>query len=683
MRRLDPLRVQGRDIPVLRCGVLVIGSGAAALAAADRLAAFASAAGDPRSIAADTVVATESLQGGTSCNAGSDKQTYYRLSATDRAGDSAFDMAKALWDGGAVHGDIALVEAVGSAEAFFHLVSIGVPFPMDGSGGFVGYKTDHDDRRRGTSTGPYTSRAMVERLLAEVRSRGVPILERRHAVALVAKPPRAGSGAGLAEGDASRGRVFGALFVDEGRLDDACFGLELVVADAVVFGVGGPGGLYGASVYPEVHSGAIGLAVEIGAACVNLTESQFGLASTQFRWNVSGSYQQVVPRYFSVGENGVEEDFLAPYFPGPGARDSAVFLKGYQWPFDCRKVADRGSSLVDLLVHRERLHRGRRVFMDFTRDPVSWDLTALGPEARSYLERSGATAGAPIDRLMAMNPLAAEHYISHGIDLRREPLEVAVAAQHSNGGLAADWWWESTNIDRLFPVGEVNGSHGVYRPGGAALNAGQVGATRAARRIVGSYAASDLADEDWRGAAAGRAAPLLAQLDTALGRGGSGEGLDAYRDEFRARMDRHGGILRPAAEARTAADEALAQVRRFPSVSIPSRSMIPVYLCSRQLALAQAAYLESIASYIEAGGGSRGSALVTGGGGAVLHTGLGPAWQSLPGNVELLERMQELCYSDSSFFSRWLARRPIPERDDWFEQVWRDFRDGGIFKGRG
>jgi succinate dehydrogenase/fumarate reductase flavoprotein subunit len=99
-------------------------------------------------------------------------------------------MAEALWSGGAVHGDIALAEAIGSAEAFYHLVSIGVPFPMNGSGGFVGYKTDHDPRKRGTSIGPYTSKVMVERLLAEVRSGASRSWRVLHAVALVAEPPR-------------------------------------------------------------------------------------------------------------------------------------------------------------------------------------------------------------------------------------------------------------------------------------------------------------------------------------------------------------------------------------------------------------------------------------------------------------------------------------------------------------
>jgi len=69
-----------------------------------------------------------------------------------------------------------------------------------------------------------------------------------------------------------------------------------------------------------------------------------------------------------------------------------------------------------------------------------------------------------------------------------EALEIAVCAQHNNGGLAGNIWWESTNAKHLFAVGEVNGSHGVARPGGSALNAGSVGGFRAAEFIANRYA---------------------------------------------------------------------------------------------------------------------------------------------------------------------------------------------------
>lgn len=69
------------------------------------------------------------------------------------------------------------------------------------------------------------------------------------------------------------------------------------------------------------------------------------------------------------------------------------------------------------------------------------------------------------------------------MDLKTQRLEVAVCAQHNNGGLSVDSWWQ-TNIEGLFAVGEVAGTHGVYRPGGSALNAGQAGSSRAAEYIA-------------------------------------------------------------------------------------------------------------------------------------------------------------------------------------------------------
>ena len=652
---LEDLLVGDVGIPVCQCHTLVIGSGAASLAAAERLAAAS----------LDVVVATESLTGGTSFNTGSDKQTYYRLAVGDRGGDSAYEMAQALWNGGAVHGDIALAEAVGSSEAFYRLVSLGVPFPMNASGTFVGYKTDHDPKQRGTSIGPYTSKVMVEKLLAEVRRWDVPIVEGLHVVSLVV----------------SGRRVCGALFVDEAQVDAPNRGLRLYLAEAVVFGVGGPGGLYGASVYPPIHRGAIGVAIEAGVSCVNLTESQFGLASIGFRWNVSGTYQQVIPRYVSVGPEGDEREFLNSSFPGPGARDSAVFLKGYQWPFDPKKVAAKGSSLVDLLVHRERMVLGRRVFMDFTRNPEGFDLSLLSPEARSYLERSGATQGTPLERLTKMNPIAVEHYARHGIDLSREKLEVAVCAQHNNGGLAADAWWESVDLDRFFPIGEVNGSHGVYRPGGAALNAGQVGALRAARRIVGAYSKGSLETQEWRQSASTEALRMLSLVNHALGTPG-GQDLSAYQDQFRDRMDQFGGIIRPSEGAALAARQAKEQFQSFSQVSIAFPREIPRLLRCRQLALAHAAYLDAIASYIAAGGGSRGSVLVADERGEGLDPGLDAGWKSRPDKAELREKLQQTQYLKGSFTTSWVPRRPIPEADDWFENVWSAFLEGAIFPER-
>ena len=152
--------------------------------------------------------------------------------------------------------------------------------------------------------------------------------------------------------------------------------------------------------------------------------------------------------------------------------------------------------------------KGRRVFLDFRRDArgdgrlAPFEPGQLGAEAYGYLERSGALMATPDRAAEEDEPPGHRPLQSHGIDLAREPLEIAVCAQHNNGGFRGSIWWESS-VRGLFPVGEVCGTHGVTRPGGSALNAGQVGSARAALFIARRRAGRPLAEAAF-GRAAGR-----------------------------------------------------------------------------------------------------------------------------------------------------------------------------------
>src|SRR5690606_35150479 len=119
-----------------------------------------------------------------------------------------------------------------------------------------------------------------------------------------------------------------------------------------------------------------------------------------------------------------------------------------------------------------------------------------GGESYEYLRNSQALFGTPIERLAKMNMPAIELYKSNGIDLTSEYLEIDVCAQHNNGGLLGNIWYES-NLKHFFPVGEVNGTFGIYRPGGSALNSTQVGSFRAAQYIATNYRRSPLSIEDF------------------------------------------------------------------------------------------------------------------------------------------------------------------------------------------
>jgi len=659
--------ISGIKIPVYSVNTLVVGSGAASLNCADHLYTYG---------VKDLLIATERFGGGASNLSGSDKQTYYKLSLAASEPDSVYEMAKTLFNGGAMHGDIALIEATLSAQEFYHLVSIGVEFPHNVYGGFTGYKTDHDPRQRATSAGPRTSNQMVQRLAEQIRMKGIPILDLHEVIAL------------LTDGRDEEKKVVGAIAINKQEMENDNFGLVLFNCENIIWGVGGPGGIYQTSAYPEGQIGSIGVTLEIGAIAQNLTESQYGLSSIKFRWNVSGTYQQVIPNYFSTDQNGTGRcNFLNKYFPTMGKLATDIFLKGYQWPFDARKVTNYGSSLIDILVYQERVMFGRRVFMDFTQNPQPGDglgefrFEDLEPEAYRYLQNSGALFGTPIQRLEKMNPLAIELYRSQNIDITEEPLEVAVCSQHNNGGLKGNIWWES-NVKHLFPIGEVNGAHGVYRPGGASLNSGQVGGLRAAQYIHARYNHGIPSLEKFIETVRQQVEKKVYHCQDLLKRidSRSREG-EEIRAEIQARMTVAGSHIREYGRVMEELKKGYQLWERMKKgVTIQKKDEILGALQNEMLCLTHLAYLEAIREYLEAGGGSRGSYLVMDPNGIPVCDRLGGEWRFKPENPEFRNKICELqVQEDGSFKLQWVTVRPIPENDFWFENVWRDYREGKIF----
>lgn len=655
------IQVDVSSIPVHSANTLIIGSGAAALNAAIQLRI--------RGIE-DILIVTTQLGSGTSHNAGSDKQTYYKLAIDGIQSDSALEMAKDLAAGGCMHGDIARCEAQHSVQAFYHLVHLGVPFPHDSLGSYPGYRTDHDQKGRASSAGPRTSRYMVEHLLQEVKRLQIKILEHHQVFSLLKRM------------QGQRTEVAGALAIKTDGDQNDRYDLVLFNAVNVILATGGPGGMYRYSVYPEEQTGATGMALRIGALAQNLTESQFGISSLNPRWNVSGSYQQVIPKYISTHQDGSEEkEFLIPYFNEPADLYRATFRKGYQWPFDPRKVGHAGSSLIDLLVYQETVLRNRRVFLDFRSNPSGLDpgqplKDQLSDEIVSYLEKSDALREDPFTRLAHMNQPAIDLYQEKGVDLAVEPLEIGVCAQHNNGGLTGDIWWES-NIKHLFPIGEVNGSHGVYRPGGSALNAGQVGGIRAALRITSSYTAPPPDDLAFRHSIMDQVIDQITMLNGWMkGSTGSAETL---LSEMRARMSSAGAHIRNKQTCQLAFDEAMMQNQAIRDlISVNSTKELPDALSLYDQILTHTFYLKAILDFIERGGGSRGSYLVQDPDGIKAHEKLDDAWRYRLQDPEHFtsRHIQEIgLNSDGHIMTKWVSVRSVPDQTGWFEEVWKAFRE--------
>lgn len=665
------------SVEVLRYDTVVVGSGAAAFNAADWLYDLGRR---------NFCLLTEGVRMGTSRNTGSDKQTYYKLSIGSDGSDSVAEMAETLFEGEGVEGPIALAEAANSLRCFMKLANLGVDFPTDAYGQFVGYKTDHDPRQRATSAGPLTSKYMTEALERSVMGKGIEVLDQLLAYRIVTdagegagatpatsaaasdtsssaalKPGVAAAAANPEASDVatSRPHVRGVVCLDKSAASEGRVHVVVIMCNHVVWCTGGPAACYRNVVYPASQTGMTGAVLEAGAEGANLQEWQYGLASTKFRWNVSGTYQQVLPRYISVDEEGTEREFLCDYGLTPAEALDRVFLKGYQWPFDVTKT--EGSSAIDLAVYEEVAIKGRRVYMDFRSNPRGLEdgFDALGTEAHDYLANSGALFGTPIERLRKMNPLAIQLYLDHGIDLEHEMLEVSVCAQHHNGGVRVDASWE-TAVGGLYVAGEAAGTFGVHRPGGSALNSTQVGSLRAAQHIAWSAAEHEPSADMWpeapRDLGEREAAWLVARV-------GGLDNASSERVALQREMSRVAAQVRDVAGMSSLASTLAQLDGDFDArVGVGSVRQLPGLLKLRDAMRTQRAVLDAMLVSAMAFG-SRGSALVVGEDGSRLPVATSGA------------ELQTVTTLDADgAHSHTEHVEPIPVTDAWFENVWAEHR---------
>lgn len=655
----ETLTVGDMALPVYRSALAVIGSGAAGLRAAV----------EAKRRGIEVLICSMSLFGGTSACSGSDKQTLH-TAGTSRAGDDFRKLAAAIGGGGCMDHDTAYIEAVGSINALAGLQYLGLPLPQDRFGAVLRYQTDHDEVGRATSCGPRTSRLMVKALAEEALRLQIPFLRKCEAIKI------------LTRGEGSQRRCIGAVVIDAERRDQH-WGLAVVLCDALVLASGGPGELYRDSVYPRHCYGSLGMAIEAGIAVTNLTESQFGIGTrrTEFPWNLSGTYVQVLPYIYSRDEAGNEYNFLADYYRTTQELVSNVFRKGYQWPFHATRMEGFGSSLVDLAIHRES-RKGRTILMDFLRNPEPgadgkpFSLDRLDQDVRAYLENNDALQALPIDRLRHMNPLAIELYRMHGHDLAAEPLPFNVSNQHMNGGVAVDQWNESS-LSGCFAVGEVAGTHGVTRPGGSALNAGQVGGLRVAAHVAarGCSVSGQALDADLGTALAETAGTITAALTASAG----SLPVHEVREQIQSRMSDYAGFicevdqLAPAlAAARQLRQQVLAD-----GIAIARPTQAVEVFRWRHLALTSEAVLAAMTHYVEQGGGSRGArAYLAADGEVVIHTRHGPL-ADVRYRVEKAEHREykiSLIYNGETFLIEHAPLRDIDNLDAiFFEKHWADY----------
>lgn len=544
---------------------IIIGSGAAGYGAADSLF---------KAGITDVAVITENRFWGTSRNTGSDKQTYYKISMDGFSQDSPYKMAQDICSLGCCDGVKAYKQAVNSAKCFMRLCDYGVNFPRDEFGGYPGYKTDHDNTSRATSIGPLTSKAMTEKLENEVIvNNKTPVLDNRQVTEIIA--------------DANGVSGVVVLNTVSGKH-------EIIAAKNVIVASGAPACIYENSVYPVSQHGMTGIMIDAGVSLCNYSQWQYGLASVDFRWNVSGSFMQVIPRFVSIDENGNEREFLREAFDDDAELCSTVFLKGYQWPFSFDRI--NFSSQIDIAVHKQTV-LGRRVYLDYTKNPEGFDFDKLSDEAKDYLSAVGATGDTPIERLKKLNPKAIDVYTGNGIDITKEKLRIAVCAQHNNGGVYTDENYQS-EISGLYVIGEAAGSFGLTRPGGSALNDTQVGGFVCAEHI--KKLGNRTVNEEALASAEQKAKELTDSFVV--------DGNIDYSD-VKAEMSRCASFIRNYEECVELLEKVNLTFKNYPQ----RHKSLSDYYYDRDMLLAAKALLEAITAEMPLTGSRGGAAIIKGG----------------------------------------------------------------------
>ena len=258
---------------------------------------------------------------------------------------------------------------------------------------------------------------------------------------------------------------------------------------------------------------------------------------------------------------------------------------------------------------------------------------------------------------------------SKGLDITQKPLEIALCAQHNNGGIAVDLWWQ-TSLPGLFAAGECAGTHGISRPGGSALNAGQVGSLRAAQFIcAGSRSCADTSD--FRIAADSAVARHRTFCQAVLQ---NENNVTAAIQAAQRRMSDCGGSIRDcdrmAAAMGQIGEELLGLENR-----IGVRDAANLYRAYKlkDILTVQYAVLGAMADFSKTVGTTRGSALYQDQNGT-LRAGLDELFRFRQ-ETKAADRVQQVRLEDGQLQISWRPVRPLPTGDDFFENIWRQYRE--------
>jgi len=224
---------------------------------------------------------------------------------------------------------------------------------------------------------------------------------------------------------------------------------EFVVfkAKSTVLAAGGAGQIYSLNAQSSDLTGdGFALAYRAGAELVNMEFIQIGPALVHpiKGYLLVTSFWKLNPRLYN--KNG--EEFLTKYLPSSLSLEELFTAKQFAFPF----MFGYPAMYLDIAMHAE-IKEGRGT----EHGGVYLDVSHNSPE-----------------KIKNTVPVSYQWLKGRGIDITKEPIEIAPVVQCFIGGIKFNEKAETT-IPGLFACGEVaGGAHGAARPGGNLLAISQV-----------------------------------------------------------------------------------------------------------------------------------------------------------------------------------------------------------------
>jgi hypothetical protein len=206
---------------------------------------------------------------------------------------------------------------------------------------------------------------------------------------------------------------------------------------------------------------------------------------------------------------------------------------------------------------------------------------------------------------------------------------------------------------------------------------------RAAFYIARRYAGEPPKLREFLGQARVQAAEMLDKARRMVDKKWRGSGQIARtRLEIQERMSSCGAAIRDPEKISLAVGQAWTLYTKMQKeLRVRSAKELPDAFRNLDLGLTHALYLEAIHEYLTRGGKSRGSYLVLDRAGEKPCAELGEEWRfSLNPRPSFVDqKILEISLDErGGVAKKWVGIRAIPSADNWFENVWKDFREDRI-----